>query len=96
MRKNVRIWLLVVIGGLFLLGASLASGASDQDTPACDDAQQQSALDPTVAAYLDAGDQAAALQAAGEACLDCHADQTQVQALAVEEEVAESLSAGPG
>ncbi|MCD4686553.1 MAG: hypothetical protein K8S97_11520 [Anaerolineae bacterium] len=96
MRNKVRIWLLVVMGGLLLLGASLASGASDQDTPACDEVQQQDILDPTVAAYLDAGDQAAALQAAGEACLDCHADQEMVQALAVEEEVDESLSDGPG
>lgn len=96
MRKNARIWLLMVIGGVFLLGASLASGASDQGTPASDDAQAQNALDPMVAAYLDAGDQTAALQAAGEGCLDCHADQEMVQALAVEEEVEESLSEGPG
>lgn len=96
MRNNVRFWLLVFMGGILLLGASLASGAPNQDTLACDEAPQQNALDPTVVAYLDAGDREAALQAAGEACLDCHADQAMVQSLAVEEEVDESLSSGPG
>ncbi len=92
MRIRVRLWLLLVVGALLLVGATLASGAEPDASVACEpESAGGDALPATAwAAETDL------LQAAGEGCLNCHADQERVKELAVEEEVDESHSEGPG
>ena len=99
MNKNIKIWLLVVVSGLLLIGASLVSGASDDDATACDseDSQVAPLTEPLAAASIGIAGDLGIFQDGGEnACLNCHSDQDRVKELAVEEETAESLSEGPG
>jgi len=96
--RKLRIWLLFLIGGMLLLGATLASGASDSTEAECDPgiAGESDPSAPPVAASIETTLTSGLAQAAGEACLDCHSDKERVQELAVEDEPAESLSEGPG
>ncbi|MEB2289400.1 MAG: hypothetical protein OZ934_14995 [Anaerolineae bacterium] len=98
MYQRVRLWLLLITGALLLVGATLVSGAEQPTGDECDPASagQGDGLAPSVAGNGVPEADLALLQAAGEGCLDCHADQERVKELAVEEETGEKLSEGPG
>lgn len=111
MRIPQKIWLLVLTAGLLFAGAALVSGAVDTPVsggPAAiasvNDSGAAPVIDESVSvencADTDADSVSAEtsppLQNSDQACLDCHSDQERVQALAVEEVAAESLSEGPG
>ena len=94
MRIRVRLWLLLVVGALLLVGATLASGAEQDASVVCE--PESAGGNALPAAAWIAETNLALLPAAGEGCLNCHADQERVKELAVEEEVDESHSEGPG
>jgi len=98
MHPRLRIWLLFTTGALLLGGAALLQRAADPVAAACNPSgsDSTSAAPPVSAAQQRNPTDLALVQAAGEKCLDCHADQERVKALAVEEEPVESLSSGPG
>ncbi len=94
MQRRFRVWLLIAVGALLLGAAALLYSATSPAAAACNTAP--SATSPVRGAHQGAPADLALVQAAGEGCLNCHADQEKVKALAVEEEPAESLSEGPG
>jgi len=98
---NVR-WSLLVVVGLLLLAAALAGCAADTTAPELQPRPtDENAPTPVAALVQDEG----GMEVTGEgtpeveftdfACLDCHTDEEQLKALAVEEKK-ESLSEGPG
>ncbi|MEW6577837.1 MAG: hypothetical protein AB1435_01450 [Chloroflexota bacterium] len=95
---RVRLWLLLITGALLLVGATLVSGAEQAAGDECDPASAGGSDGPApfAATAWEAETDLALLQAAGEGCLNCHADQERVKELAVEEETGETLSEGPG
>ncbi len=97
MQRRFWVWLLIATGALLLGAAALLYSATGPAVAACNTAPSG---DSTTSAERGAQQSAPAdlalVQAAGEGCLNCHADQEKVKALAVEEEPAESLSEGLG
>lgn len=97
MHRRFKIWILVAVGTLLLLAAALVHTTASRAAAACNTAPgSEGAASPIKAAQQGTPTDLALVQAAGEGCLDCHADQEKVKALAVEEETAESPSEGPG
>ncbi|GAB4411246.1 MAG: hypothetical protein Kow00106_05410 [Anaerolineae bacterium] len=97
MHRQFKVWLLVVVGALLLIAAALVQTTVSRASAACNTASgSEGAGSPVGAAQAGTPTDLALVQAAGEGCLDCHADQEKVKALAVGEEAAESLSEGPG
>jgi hypothetical protein len=88
---------LIATGALLLGAAALLHSVSGPAAAACNTAPTaDGTTSPVEGAQQSAPADLALVQAAGEGCLNCHADQEKVKALAVEEEPAESLSSGPG
>lgn len=88
---------MIAAGALLLAAAAIVHSATNRASAACNTASaNDNATSPGTAAQQGTTIDLALVQAAGEGCLDCHADQERVKALAVEEEPAESLSEGPG
>ncbi|MGQ9849105.1 MAG: hypothetical protein ACUVSU_03545 [Aggregatilineaceae bacterium] len=97
MHRRLKIWILVAAGALLLIAAALVHTTASRAAAACNTASgNEGTASPIKAAQQGTPTDLALVQAAGEGCLDCHADQEKLKALAVEEETAESLSEGPG
>ncbi len=97
MQRRFRVWLLIAVGALLLGAAALLHSVTSRAAAACNTASTGDGTTlPVKGAQQSAPVELALVQAAGEGCLNCHADQEKVKALAVEEEPAESLSSGPG
>ncbi len=99
---NVR-WLFLVMMGLVLLAAVLSGCAADTTAPELQPRPTDENIPTPVANLAEVG--AGGMETVGEgtpeveftdfACLDCHTDEEQLKALAVEEKK-ENLSEGPG
>jgi hypothetical protein len=99
MKKGHRLWLLLVVGGLLLVGAVLVSCAPDTSAPELRaEVPQDSISDDQSDILISSGPDAdlAIEPFVDQACLDCHSDQELLMELAVEEEVPEIPSEGPG
>lgn len=101
MKRYRPIWLFVVTNSL--VWAALTGCAPDTSAPELDAdarevriAAENSALTATAPASVPAETAVTTEPFIDTACLECHMDQEQLKELAVEEEVTESLSEGPG
>lgn len=103
MKKHFSITTLLVIMGLLLIAAALASCAPDTSAPELkseiaqtESTDEQANSDTASTSNTSPGDEIDRVQFTDQACLDCHTDEVRLQELAVEEEETESLSEGPG
>lgn len=99
MKKYSPLWLLILGACLLFVGAALASCSPDTSAPELQGTaslSQAVASLPTNTPPSPTGGEITAVEFTDTACLDCHSDEEQVKALAVEEEPPEDLSSGPG
>ncbi len=102
MNKRHGLWLLLILGMLLLVGAALASCAPDTSAPERQVHVAQlgesgdQAADTTLSNVADSSASIQPVEFTDTACLDCHTDEERLKELAVEEEVPETLSSGPG
>ncbi|GEM_PF-1038954 len=99
---NVR-WSLLVAIGLLVLAAALSGCAADTTAPELQPRPTDENAPTPVADLVEVSDSGMEMEGTGTpeveftdfACLDCHTDEEQLKALAVEPEK-ENLSEGPG
>ena len=97
MNRLHNLWFLLVLGGLLLAGAALASCAPDTTAPELQVKTEQPdapSVQANAATPANAEPGIATVVFTDQACLDCHTDQDRLKELAVENEVKTS-SSGP-